>query len=94
MYEITDEVRNKCYYPGDIVHVIPWKVAAKYGFNSYNWHFVLDMFNYCDQDLVVKKDLDGWIAIEGNDYSWSSEMFIESYQVEDPDPDPNQISFF
>lgn len=94
MYEITDEVRNKRYNPGDIVHVIPQDVASEHGFLSYNYHFVLGMFKYCGEDLVVKSDYKGYIIIGDTGYSWSPEMFIESYQVEEPDPDPNQISFF
>lgn len=92
MYEITDEVRNKRYNPGDIVHVIPKEVASEHGFDNYTFHFVLGMFRYCDQDLVVKRDCGGYIIIGNTGYSWSPEMLIESYPVEEPDP--NQISFF
>lgn len=91
-YEITDEVRNKRYEPGDIVHVISQKVASEHGFTNYTFHFVLGMFNYCGEDLVVKRDDDGYIIIGDTGYSWSPEMFIESYPVEESDP--NQISFF
>lgn len=91
-YEITDEVRNKRYKPGDIVHVIQQEVAESNGFNNYTYHFVLDMFRYCGEDLVIKKDRDGYITIGNTFYNWSPEMFIESYPVEKPDP--NQISFF
>lgn len=93
-YEITDEVRNKRYEPGDIVHVIPQEVAEVYGFNNYTYHFVLGMFNYCGEDLVVKKAFGDYITIGDTGYSWSPEMFIESYPVEESEPDLNQISFF
>lgn len=91
-YKITDEVCNKHYKPGDIVHVIPKEVADEHGWTNYTFDFVLNMFNYCGEDLVVKKDYDGYIIIGNTGYNWSPEMFIESYPVEEPDP--NQISFF
>lgn len=93
-YEITDEVCNKRYEPGDIVHVIPQEVAEANGFLSYTYHFISSMFKYYGEDLVVKSDDDGYIVIDNTGYSWSPEMFIESYPVEEPEPDPNQISFF